>query len=64
MGKLGVGAIFKGKECREGKVQPDLKQSICRFKDGERFLTDVHLSGDKSQSSVKHTFNGNQSLSS
>lgn len=40
-------AVFLDKECKEGKVQPESMQYVHWLKDGERFLVDVHCSGDK-----------------
>ena len=49
----------KGKD-REGES----KKHVFWLEDGERFLADVHCSGNKSQSFINQTFIGNQSLGS
>ena len=52
------------KEGKEGTVPSESKQKVHWVEDGERFLVDVHWSGNKSWFSVNQTFTGNQSLSS
>ena len=49
------------KECEEGDVQGESKKHVFWLEDGERFLADVHWSGNKSQSFINQTFIGNQS---
>lgn len=41
-----------GKECKEAGVQPGSKKYVHWLEDAERFLADVHWSGNKSQCSV------------
>lgn len=40
---MGTGAVFVGKECKEGKVQPETKQQVHWLEDGEKFLVDVQF---------------------
>ena len=49
------------KKCKEGEIQSETKQEANWLEDGERFLADVHWSGNKSQSFINQTFIGNQS---
>lgn len=49
-------AVFMGKECKEGQVQPHSNQEA-QWLRGE-FLVAVHWSGDKSWSSVIQAFIG------
>lgn len=60
----GWGSCINGKECPEKAGQQESKQGVQWLEDGERFLADVHWSGDESQSSVNQAFTGNQSLHS
>lgn len=53
-----------GKKCKEGEVQPESKQEVHGLEDGERFLADVHWSGDKSRTAANQALIGNQPLSS
>ena len=52
------------KQCKGEEVQAESKQYVFWLEDGERFLADVHWSGDKTQSSINQAFRGNQSLGS
>ena len=52
------------KECEEGEVQGESKKHVFWLEDGERFLADVHWSGNKSQSFINQTFIGSAGFSS
>ena len=56
--------VLMVKESKEGRVQPESKQQVHWFEDGERFLMNVHCLRDKFLSPVNQAFTGNQSLSS